>query len=328
MVLNRCGVRRVILTTVAVLASLARASVGEASSIEVYSVSENPGFFGWLDQYVVGTGTSSVGPDACVPTSTTNAMTYLQNAAPSVFGTMLTGSGTAGWLATDLTLITPTYMDTQPNVGTTTGRQFYGTWQYIVDTHGFSPVTQVMFGGQVPADYWTHRSYGAKPAYVQDGYPTWNFIYDALSAGSATIFTIEYAHSGGHCLLAQSFQWTDANGDGIIEKSEDAMLSFVDPLDPAFYGSDNQPIGGPKITSGHIWNYQDAAGGNLMLDYLQYWGELPYESGNYGEVKNATIDTVLSLHVVIPEVDFTGAGGVVAMLVASLGLFERRREPS
>ena len=291
-------------------------SPGALGTPITYSAAENPAAFGWLDQYSLDNSTYHfVGNEACVPTSTTNAMTYLQNVAPSIFGTSLTGTSYADWIATDALLISPAYMDTTPRDGTYTGPQFYGTTKYITETMGF---TQVSFGGQAPSDAWGTGIY-AKPAWVVDGFPTWEYLFGALSAGQAAVFTIEYADGGGHGLLAQGFQWTDANGDGTIQKDENAALTFVDPLDPAFYTA-GIPSSGPKLTSAHIWNDADAPGGKLKFDYTQYWGQLPYDAANYGLVKDAKIDSLLTI--IVPEPALIGPAG---MMIGWLLLGRRRR---
>lgn len=292
---------------------------GPASATPItYSAAENAAAFGWLDQYSLDNSAYHfVGNEACVPTSTTNAMTYLQNTWPAIFGSTLTGTTYADWVSTDAVLISPSYMDTTPSQGTFTGPQFYATAKYINDTKGYS---QVSFGGQVPSDYWGTGIY-SKPAWVQDGFPTWQGLYLALSSGHAAVFTIEYANGGGHGLLAQSFQWTDTNGNGIIEKTENATLSFVDPLDPAYYDT-GLPTSGPKITSGHVWNNNDVAGGNLKLEYVQYQGSLPYVSSSYGNVENAKIDTLLTI--IVPE---PSSMGISATALAAVVAFRCRRGP-
>ncbi len=285
------GVCIAILVAVAPLARL--------SASTTYSVSENLSYFGWLDQYSLDNSTYHfVGNEACVPTSSTNAMTYLQNLAPGYFGTALTGTTYASWISTDATLISPSYMDTQPNNGTYYDHIPFALNKYIVQDNGF---TSVQFSGMFPSDYWGSAPYD-KPSYVSDGHPTSGFFLNSLTAGNATLFSILYGGAGGgHELLAGGLDWTDANDNGIIEQSENAILYFVDPLDPSATYPGNQPGGAAKFTQGHIWNANDLISGNLKLDYLQYSGNLPYSSGNYSMTGTVTIDTVFAVAVPEPQ---------------------------
>lgn len=261
----------------------------------VYNVMENTAYFGWFDQYSLDNSTYHfVGNEACVPTSSTNAMTYLQNLAPGYFGTALTGSTYSSWLATDALLITPDYMDTKPNDGTYYNHIPYALNKYIVEDNGFSAV---QFSGIFPTNYWGTGNY-AQPSFMSDGNPTSAFFLNSLGAGNATIFSILYGGSGGgHELLAAGLEWTDANDDGIIQSSENATLYFVDPLDPADYDINGEPVSGPKTTSGHVW--YDANDDFLKLDYNQYQGQLPYQSGNYSNTGTVKIDTVFAI--AVPE---------------------------
>ncbi len=274
-----------------------------------YSVMENTSYFGWMDQYSLDTATYHfVGNEACVPTSSTNAMTYLQNFAPGYFGTALTGTTYASWQATDELLITPAYMDTKPNDGTYYDHIPYAWNKYLIEDNGF---TAVSFSGIFPSDYWGSGDY-AKPSYMTDGNPTSSFFLSSLGAGNATIFSILYDNGGGgHELLAAGLDWTDLNDDGIIQESENATLYFVDPLDPALYDISGEPVSGPKITEGHVWYSESLSG--LKLSYSQYSGSLPY-SNTYGTV-GASIDTVFA--VAVPEpgtVALVVLGGVFACL--------------
>jgi hypothetical protein len=279
----------------------------------VFNVMENTSYFGWLDQYSLDNSTYHfVGAEACVPTSSTNAMTYLQNLAPSYFGSALTGTGYSSWMSTDTLLISAPYMDTTPSDGTYYDHIPFALNKYIVEDNGFSAV---LFSGIFPSDYWGGGGY-SKPSYILDGNPTSGFFLNSLGAGNATIFSILYGGvGGGHELLAAGLNWIDGNDDGIIQFSENAALYFVDPLDPAGYDSNGLPVSGPKITSGHLWN--DA--GFLKMDYLQYSGSLPYSAGSYSYTGTVTIDTVFAIAVPEPS-------SVVLILVGfvACGLCSRR----
>lgn len=282
----------------------------------VYNVMENTSYFGWLDQYSLDNSTYNfVGSEACVPTSSTNAMTYLQNLAPGYFGTTLTGTTYSSWTATDALLVTPAYMDTSPVDGTYYDHIPYALNKYIVEDNQFAAV---QFSGIFPTDYWGTGNY-AKPSYITDGNPTSGFFLNSLGANNATIFSILYGGAGGgHELLAAGLEWTDANDDGIIQFSENATLSFVDPLDPASYDINGLPTSGPKITGGHLW-YDS---GSLKLDYLQYGGSLPYLGSSYGDTGTVTIDTVFAIAVPEP------ATGVLLLVAFAGGWFLLQRKNS
>lgn len=292
---------------------LALGQLFAAQAQTVHSVWENLSFFGWLDQYSLNTATYNyVGPEACVPTSSVNAMTYLQNSASNYFGTALTGITYADWMAADATLVSPSYMDTSPSAGTYYNHIAYALNKYIIVEKGFS---LVRFSGMFPTSYWDAAPYD-KPSYIYDGHPRANFFLDSLAAGYATIFSILYGGGGGHELLAVGFDWTDANSDGIIQSSENAKLYFVDPLDSSATYSGGYPSGDAKLTYGHIWNAAESTNSNLRIDYNQYGGTLPYESSNYSYTGTATIDTVFAMSVPEPStLSLVAASGFAVILM-------------
>lgn len=265
----------------------------------VYNSIQNIAYFGWLDQYSLsGALYNNIGPEACVPTSATNAMTFLQGVAPSYFGTNLTGSTYSSWIATDVTLASASYMNTDPNNGTYYNHIPYAVNKYIREDKGF---TGVQFSGIFLADWWASAPYD-KPAYMTDGLPTWNFLYSALTANKASILSVNYATEGGHEVFASGLNWTDANNDGVIQFSENATISFVDPLDPSATYPSGEPGGGAKFTEGRVWNKDDLSTGVLLLNYNQYSHSpgLPYESA-YTLVANAKIEGIFTIAVPEPS---------------------------
>lgn len=292
---------------------LALGLLSTAQAQTVYSVWENLSFFGWLDQYSLNTATYNyVGPEACVPTSSVNAMHYLQNSASNYFGTALTGITYADWMAVDATLVSSSYMDTSPSAGTYYNHIPYALNKYIIEDKGFS---LVRFSGMFPVSYWDVAPYD-KPSYIYDGHPRLNFFLDSLAAGYATIFSIEYGGGGGHELLAVGLDWTDANSDGIVQSSENAKLYFIDPLDSSATYSGGYPSGDAKLTYGHIWNASESTNSNLRIDYYQYGGALPYESTNYSYTGTSTIDTVFAMSVPEPStLSLIGASGFTIILL-------------
>jgi hypothetical protein len=280
-----------------VLAGIAVSTQPSLRASTTYSVAENISYFGWLDQYSLNTAEyNNVGPEACVPTSSTNAMTYLQNLAPAVFGTALTGGNYSTWMAADATLVSASYMDTSPTNGTYYNHIPYALNKYIVTDRGFNSVE---FSGMFENSQWAAAPYD-KPSYMTDGTPTTAFLLNALTANKATLFSIYYdVGGGGHELLASGLNWTDANDDNIIQESENAILSFVDPLDPSATYPEGQPGGGAKFTTGHIWNSSNSTTSELKLNYNQYGGSLPYSSGNYAMTGTTTINTAFVI--AVPE---------------------------
>lgn len=287
--------------------------------------------YGYLDQYNLNAANYFVGNEACVPTSTTNALTLLQNLNPTVFGNGgLTGTTYANWISTDQTLITD--MGTTPHVhgdpgsgGTQFSRLPYGVTTYLagLPTNYNSEIVQA---GQFNAVYW--NSTYPQPGYITSTQPTPAFIYNALANNDAVLLSIDYSTStgtytdGGHELLANGITWNASSGTGTI--------SFIDPLDPSqnysntAYPDNTYPATGPALeTTGTITLLGPESGspGTLLLEYNQYNGSdtAPISDGPFYE-EYATIDNVLSLEVV-PEPSQYG----VLVFLASLGFIVRRR---
>jgi hypothetical protein len=284
-----------------------------------YSVSEDLSLFGWLDQYSLDTPEyDHVGPMACVPTSATNALTYLQNARPDLFGAALTGATYADWIATDATLISPAYMDTTPSGGT-----YFRTIPSALTTYFTADPARnfsaVQFSGMFLPGYWTSQY--PQPSYIASGVPTWSFLYGALAAQSAVMLSVIYANGDGHELLLSGFQWLDANSDGIIQFDENATLSFVDPLDPSATYPGGDPGGGAKFTTGHVWF--DSAIDGLKLNYSQYQGGLPYNSADY-QSYTLSIDDAFTI-AAVPE---PASLALTALGLLTFAIAKRRKRKS
>jgi len=237
----------------------------------------NVNYYGWLDQYSI-TDRGFVGDEACVPTSSTNAMTYLQNINPQIFGSSLTGTSYASWIATDELLID--LMNTTVKSGTTDFRFVPALNTYITQTKGFP---NVQFSGLFyPFNDWNPPKY-PKPSYIQAGLPTIEFISTAIGAGSALLVGITYNNgSGGHEILVNGMAWDS--------DSQSGTLYFIDPLDPSQNYSPAIPTGPVKQTTGTILlgsenvtglgDLDQAVNNQLYLTYTQYDGSLPY-NGSY-----------------------------------------------
>ena len=308
------------------LVAAARAQTNYTSILNVSS-------FGWLDQFSLNTPNFDfVGHNACVPTSSVNTMTYLQNSFSSYFGTNLTGTTYADWINVDTTLSAPEYMNTSPQTGTFYNRIHFGLNEYVVQNQGF---TGVQFSGMIPSSVWNSPASPPpepRPATIADGLPTWNFLYDSLISGSGTVLGLTYTNlKAGHAVSLGGFDWTDSNGNGRIDFDENALLHFVDPLDPT-RGTD--PIGGAKFTTGRIWEVEIPDPTNsavvyntLELAYEQYvgtnlWGGALGGSTDYG-LASAYLTTAVAMTVPEPS-----TYALLAISTAGLvGFVLRRRRP-
>lgn len=231
--------------------------------------------YGWLDQYSMDTRHSFVGNEACVPTSSTNALTYLQNAVPQIFGDVLSGTTYAQWEDTDDYLIHQ--MKTTAGGGTAYDDFVYALHTYITETKGFS---EVQFSGFFPDSIWRPKL--PQPSYIQSGITSIPTLTNALAAGSAVLVSIRYADGGGHELLVNGLTWDPSTNTG--------TLYFIDPLDPSENYSPAVPTGPTKQTSGTITLLAD---GSLELEYSQYSNRLPY-TGVYHN-SHATLMGLLSV---------------------------------
>lgn len=272
-----------------------------------YTAIQDVSHFGWLDQYSLNTlEYDFVGREACVPTSSVNVMTYLQNIAPGYFGTDLTGSTYADWIGVDTTLISPGYMNTSPTSGTAYNHLHFGLNAYISQDKGF---TGVQFSGMIPQSVWSAApAPEPRPSTIADSFPTWSFLYNSLVSNNGIVLGMTYTNlAAGHAVSVGGFDWTDLNANGRIDFDENASLYFVDPLDPT-RGAD--PSTGARFTTGHLWEEQVTNPTNssevydsLVVGYNQYlgtdlWGGALGGSTSYG---TATAYLTTAVAVTVPE---------------------------
>lgn len=264
--------------------------------------------YGWLDQYSLDTSHNFVGNEACVPTSSTNALTYLQNAFPALYGTSLSGTTYADWKATDEAFITS--MGTTAVNGTDYDQFVYVLQNYITVEKAFA-FTQ--FASMFPANNWSTEY--PDPVFNTNGHPTASFLSDALAAQAAVLISIEYTNgAGGHELLVNGLDWDEDTNTG--------MLYFVDPLDPSQSYNGSVVEGAAKQSSGTLVL---GSGGQLRLTYNQYEGELPYDENNYEDV-TATLYGALAVS--IPEPGVYGLLALGGLAMVSARRFSVRRGDS
>jgi hypothetical protein len=301
--------------------------------------------YGWLDQFSLNTlEYNFVGAEACVPTSSVNTMTYLQNSFSSYFGTNLTGTSYADWINVDATLISPDYMNTGPkgatNEATAYNHLHFGLNKYVVQDSGRG-FSNVQFSGRIPSFVWDNPASPPpeeRPATIADSLPTWQFLYDSLISGSGTVLGLTYTNlKGGHAVSLGGFDWTDSNGNGRIDFDENAQLHFVDPLDPT-RGTVPKPVtdpsGSAQFTTGKIWEVMLTNSTNaslvyntLELAYEQYvgtnlWGGASGGSTDYG-LAAAYLTTAVAMTVPEPS-----TYALLAISTAGLvGFVLRRRRP-
>ncbi len=247
-----------LLTAFFLLSLSAKAQISFSNSISLY---------GWMDQYSMNTENNFVGDEACVPTSSVNALVYLQNLNPALFGTTFTsGTNYSDWHALDNQLI-GLYGTTATN-GTYYAQFVYALQTFVQQTHGF---TQVSFASMFPSDNW-YIPY-SDPSFNVNGHPTVDFLSSELSLQSALLISIEYGNGGGHELLANAITWDTVTSTG--------TLSFVDPLDPSISYSGTNVLGTALETTGTL---SLDSNGVIVMNYTQYEGTLTSNTDSFSSV--------------------------------------------
>lgn len=260
------------------------------------------GLYGWLNQYSFGSGPSDIGGSACVPTSSVNALAYLQNAYPSVYGSSLAGATYGDWQNTGAVLIDR--MGTRVGDGTEVASLLVALQDYVSIELGFGQTT---FSSMAAAGNFNDDEEGG---FDLTGSPTVGFIQDALARNQAVIATYIYSDwVGGHAITVNGLEWDALAGTG--------TLYFIDPLDPSL-AYDGVFVSGPAKQSVGALTLTEQ--GHLRLDYDQYWGPFPY-APEYGPV-SAYLDAALVLGVVPEPSSYATLLGLCAL---ACGLARRRR---
>ena len=268
--------------------------------------------YGYLWQYSVA---PPIGSQACGPTSTTNAFTFLQNTQGGRIGNQLTGNDYADWLNAANTLAND-YMQTggygSLHPGTFPGNLATGMQQYAQHWHEQNPDrAEIQFNGVSFGDKRYDPEYpekGTLPDWVKllpDKGPTIEQLYGMLAGGAGVVMTMnqqdEISHQilGGHMVTLAGMDWNDNNDDGIMDRGE-ATLSIIDPLDPSSnfenlnqgepYGADRLQPQKAALTTLEVWQTLAPNPENpeisipaLAIDYEQYHGsEFDLSGGHYG----------------------------------------------
>ena len=259
-----------------------------------YSVIQERTSFGWLSQYSL----RDFDPDldgwdayACVPTSSVNGMTFLQNEYGFYFSDQLTGSSYTDWAATDALLVSPAYMNTQTGFGTLADRAYYGLEAFLVQNKGFDLVG---LEGMIPEVVWdlAHTPDNPplpRPQSIADAIPNLDYIEASLAAGNPTFILLLYpSGDSGHAVLVA----------GLIRHADGtATLKVVDPMDPSMTYPDDYPDGDAKFTDVDVTVGVDNNGNEfLVMGYNQYKGDLPYDPTDYEYSPDNTILAALSIN--------------------------------
>lgn len=300
--------RRRCQVSVALVALLSVATLSAATPLQWPAQTTDYGDYGYLWQYSIP---PSLGAEACGPTSTTNAFTFLQNTQGDRIGNQLTGSNYDAWLANAQILAANDYMDTggfgSSHPGTLPFNLAKGMVQYAQHWHKQNPDrAKIQFDGVVPLlPGVTDLSY--YPPWVErppQG-PTIEQLYGMLAGGAGVVMGMnewdegERDWKGGHIVTLAGMDWNDNNGNGIMDQGE-SKLFVIDPLDPSSnvenlnqgkpYGERGLQPQKAALTTLDVWhaafvdpNIPEINIPVLAIDYEQYHGsEFDLSGGHYG----------------------------------------------
>jgi hypothetical protein len=191
---------------------------------------------------------------ACGPASSANSLDYLQNAFPDIYGTSLVPTpGYNGLITVGDTLAGPSYMQTDSVNGTWHDNLIVGMKNYIEGRVS----GETSYSAE---DYWSW-AHQTQPNWAQTMTPQWNFIYQQLTNDANVQILLTYNAGGGHFVTVNGLNWNDADGDGVIDSSEGAQLSFVNP----WTGT---------VGTAQVW--QTSLNGRIETDYSSSWISMVY----------------------------------------------------
>jgi hypothetical protein len=276
--------------------------------------------FGYVDQYAP-TITAKYSGEACVPTSQTNALIYLQNTQSSYLGSALTAGTT---YSNDTSTVL--------NLGTADGTTIANGTYYVagaIGLHNYLTSTAPTLTITQNAYYSTdlYGSYGSVPSYISFQDTGANSMYTALANGSGLYLGLSYSNSsgtltsGGHSILVEGINWDSTLHTG--------TLSFIDPLDP---GANSASVTGgysngvaisPVATTGTI--VVDPSNPNLLLlSYRQYESSY-YANGLPPSGDYSTVNTVIGFSETLSVAPEPSTCSILIVGVGSMCLFGRRR---
>ena len=277
-----------------------------------------------------------MGAEACGPTSTTNAFTFLQNTQGDRIGNQLTGSNYSDWLNAAETLAND-YMQTGAVGGTSYPHLATGMQQYARHWHEQNlDRAEIQFNGVTGFKRYdpAHPEEGSFPDWVEllgpDKGPTIEQLYGMLAGGAGVVMGMNQYDASthqmltGHIVTLAGMDWNDNNGNGIVDQGE-AKLFVIDPLDPSsYYGNtDPEPYGvdglqpqKAALTALDVWQtlvpnpeHPEHPIDVLAIDYEQYWGSHPpsagepygpYNPAQYGNIGPYFVDAAFGMRAV-PE---------------------------
>lgn len=313
----------------------------DSSTFESVYAAKNPDNFGYLPQLATFDGL------ACTPTSTTNALVYLVNQA-NLSGTFNALSDYSGWVSVRDTLATNYFYTSSNNGdglpdGTLPAQALIGLSQYLQDQNLGQEISISALGistdaqGNNIAGWGTAaNSQNGRPAIgpvsdythlFTEGAVTGEFLRAGLLRSDAVILGGFYSDSQGnpegHAVIVTELNWTDKNANGVMDASDGAQMTILDPLDPAQaydpkvdsnigYGTGDteqqrldaalnqvQSIDGPLFKTGDVFE-NDA--GMLVFSYPQFSLEnvegtlslVPGDSSN-GRPENTDMTIMLAM---------------------------------
>ncbi len=269
--------------TIAAIACFASSGGGIADALggTIYDIQKNQGLYGNLDQDDIPTG----GKYMCGPTAVVNSFIYLQNMYPATFGTSLVPAGASAgqdldndgnfgdsyddMIAIAQILGNPLHMNTKPTIGGASSATAAGTWDDMLIFGKWKYMESVLpgvtvYGAEMDEVWdWVGRPPGEnpgipKPAWVHDGtdplfHPTWQFLYDELVAcEDVEILIVD--EGWGHYLTVTGFVWNDANGDGVVDAAEGAIIHYIDPATGLPGTSAIRQTGLGPTAPGQLWD--------------------------------------------------------------------------
>lgn len=223
-------------TTVILVAGLLL--LAAAANAAVYDIEKDPFLYGNLSQNDPGLG--GIGPSACGPVAAVNSFVYLENAYPATYDRLLVPDDNppnavhdnAELVSTALVLTGPSYMNTANPGGTEHDDFIWGKAEYVEDV---AP-------NRTRYEAWDNYNWvnpvRPKPDWVNIGGVDKMFLYQELVACEDVEILMIFGlppDDWGHYVTMTSFDWNDADDNGIMTFAENASMGFVDPIDGLHY---------------------------------------------------------------------------------------------